>query len=106
MTMRAVIIRALNLGFSYRSENPSTAPAVKAGLLSAFAGNGGGDWPAFGKQLRQHGSAGPMHGGARGGFDGLQIQTASLALASDYYLHQGVDFDGDLLLDRFRRFFS
>jgi hypothetical protein len=60
---------------------------VKASLLSAWASYGRGHGRAFGKQMRQHGRAGAVHGGARCRFDGLQIQTASLALAGDYYLH-------------------
>ena len=47
-----------------------------------------------------------MHGGARGGFEGLQVQPAGLALAGEYCLQEGVDFAVDFFLNRFRRFFS
>jgi hypothetical protein len=87
MAIRAVIISTLELRFADGGENAALAPAMKARRLSTGAGNGCGDWPGFGEQASQQGRAGAVHGGARGGFGGLQIQTASLTLAGDDYLH-------------------
>jgi hypothetical protein len=47
-----------------------------------------------------------MHGVARRGFDGFQIETARLALTGTDDPQESIYFEGDFLFDRIRRFFS
>jgi hypothetical protein len=58
------------------------------------------------QQLAQRGRSGPMHGSPHGHLDGLQIESAGLALVLKHKPEQGAYFPFDFLTDRFRRFFS
>lgn len=58
------------------------------------------------QEMMKRGSARPMHGGASGSFDCLQIETPLLTKTGENDLEQLVYFVGDLPMDRFRGFFS
>lgn len=58
------------------------------------------------QELTEHTGASAVHGGTRRGLDGFQIEVAGLAPCGEDDVEKLSYFADDLLLDRFRRFFS
>lgn len=56
--------------------------------------------------MLQRSGPGAVHGGAGGGFDSFQIETALPAEFGERDLEQAIYFAGDFLADGVRRFFS
>jgi hypothetical protein len=79
---------------------------VKPRVLSARAVDLAGELCGSAQQLLQYLCAKLMGSGARGHFDSLQIETATLAPAAEYHFQQRGYFPLRLALDRFGRFFS
>ena len=106
--MLAQKIRTIQFYWSEHRQNGLRAQLLIVGGMAAGTGNGS---PAFLRrvvlqQFCECGSPSLMHRRADDGFDGFQIDAASLAAIPKDRVQQTVYFAGDFLLDRFGSFFS
>lgn len=82
-----------------------TSLPIARGLAALARGGGRGGFRFF-QQMIKCGSTRPMHRGASGCFDCLQIETPVFANSRESGAEQPIYFEGDFPMDRFRGFFS
>jgi hypothetical protein len=103
----AAVIRALETQRPDHGKQMARAPLPIARGLTARArhcGRNGFGWLL--QEMLQRSGPSAVHGGAGGGFDRFQIETALPAEFGERELEQAIYFVGDFLTDGVRRFFS
>ena len=105
LAVRANIVGTLKLDNPHCGEQLFGAVVMIMSLRTAAASHSHRMRARLGQQTSQHGSARPMHAGARSHLDSFQVCCVAFPIGSKDYLEKRVDFACDLLMNSSSRFF-